>query len=43
MITTDRISAFDVIMQEAIPEKGMVLNQMSNFGLLIWLMSSPII
>ena len=31
MITTDRISAFDVIMQEAIPEKGMVLNQMSNF------------
>ena len=31
MITTDRISAFDVIMQEGIPEKGMVLNQMSNF------------
>jgi phosphoribosylaminoimidazole-succinocarboxamide synthase len=31
MITTDRISAFDVVMQEAIPEKGMVLNQMSNF------------
>ena len=31
MITSDRISAFDVVMQEAIPEKGMVLNQMSNF------------
>jgi phosphoribosylaminoimidazole-succinocarboxamide synthase len=31
MITTDRISAFDVVMQEAIPEKGIVLNQMSNF------------
>jgi len=31
MITTDRISAFDVVMQEAIPEKGVVLNQMSNF------------
>lgn len=31
MITTDRISAFDVIMQEPIPEKGVVLNQMSNF------------
>ncbi len=30
MITSDRISAFDVVMQEAIPEKGMVLNQMSN-------------
>ncbi len=31
MITTDRISAFDVVMQEPIPEKGVVLNQMSNF------------
>ncbi len=31
MITSDRISAFDVVMQEAIPEKGIVLNQMSNF------------
>jgi len=31
MITSDRISAFDVIMQEAIPEKGILLNQMSNF------------
>ena len=31
MITSDRISAFDVVMQEAIPQKGIVLNQMSNF------------
>lgn len=31
MITSDRISAFDVIMQEAIPQKGVLLNQMSNF------------
>lgn len=31
MITSDRISAFDVVMQEPIPEKGIVLNQMSNF------------
>jgi phosphoribosylaminoimidazole-succinocarboxamide synthase len=31
MITSDRISAFDVVMQESIPEKGVVLNQMSNF------------
>lgn len=31
MVTTDRLSAFDVIMQDAIPEKGKVLNQMANF------------
>ena len=31
MVTTDRLSAFDVIMQEAIPGKGIVLNQMANF------------
>ena len=31
MITTDRLSAFDVVMNEPIPEKGKVLNQMSNF------------
>jgi len=31
MITTDRLSAFDVIMQEPIPGKGIVLNQMANF------------
>lgn len=31
MITTDRISAFDVVMTEAIPAKGKVLNQMATF------------
>lgn len=31
MITTDRLSAFDVVMNEPIPSKGKVLNQMSNF------------
>ena len=31
MITTDRLSAFDVVMAEPIPGKGRVLNQMSNF------------
>ena len=31
MITTDRLSEFDVVMNEPIPDKGRVLNQMSNF------------
>jgi phosphoribosylaminoimidazole-succinocarboxamide synthase len=31
IITTDRISAFDVIMNEGIPYKGIVLNQLSLF------------
>ncbi len=31
MITTDRLSAFDVIMGQPIPEKGIVLNRMANF------------
>ena len=31
MVTTDRLSAFDVVMQEQIPGKGIVLNQMANF------------
>jgi phosphoribosylaminoimidazole-succinocarboxamide synthase len=31
IVTTDRISAFDVIMNEAIPEKGFVLTQISAF------------
>jgi len=31
MITTDRLSAFDVVMGEPSPEKGVVLNQMANF------------
>ncbi|MGL4768377.1 MAG: phosphoribosylaminoimidazolesuccinocarboxamide synthase [Formosimonas sp.] len=31
MVTTDRLSAFDVVMNEPIADKGRVLNQMSNF------------
>jgi phosphoribosylaminoimidazole-succinocarboxamide synthase len=31
IVTTDRISAFDVIMNEGIPDKGYVLNQISIF------------
>ena len=31
IVTTDRLSAFDVVMTEPIPAKGKVLNQMSNF------------
>ncbi|MFC3107232.1 phosphoribosylaminoimidazolesuccinocarboxamide synthase [Undibacterium arcticum] len=31
IVTTDRLSAFDVVMNEPIPTKGKVLNQMSNF------------
>jgi phosphoribosylaminoimidazole-succinocarboxamide synthase len=31
IVTTDRISAFDVIMANGIPDKGRVLNQMSAF------------
>jgi phosphoribosylaminoimidazole-succinocarboxamide synthase len=31
MVTTDRLSAFDVVMGEPIPGKGIVLNQMANF------------
>jgi len=31
MITTDRLSAFDVVMGQPIPDKGIVLNQMANF------------
>jgi phosphoribosylaminoimidazole-succinocarboxamide synthase len=31
IITSDRISAFDVIMREPIPGKGQVLNAMSNY------------
>ncbi len=31
MVTTDRLSAFDVVMAEPIPDKGKVLNQMANF------------
>ncbi len=31
VISTDRISAFDVIMDEGIPGKGVVLNQLAAF------------
>ena len=31
MVTTDRLSAFDVILPDPIPDKGRVLNQISNF------------
>lgn len=31
IVTTDRLSAFDVVMGEPIPGKGRVLNQMANF------------
>ena len=31
MVTTDRISAFDVILPDPVPEKGIILNQISLF------------
>ncbi|HEY1608899.1 MAG TPA: phosphoribosylaminoimidazolesuccinocarboxamide synthase [Paraburkholderia sp.] len=31
IVTTDRLSAFDVVMGEPIPRKGQVLNQMADF------------
>lgn len=31
IVSTDRLSAFDVIMKEGIPHKGKVLNRISNF------------
>ncbi len=31
IVTSDRLSAFDVVLNEAIPDKGKVLNQMSDF------------
>ena len=31
IVTTDRLSAFDVVMRQPIPDKGKVLNAMSNF------------
>src|SRR5690625_1088271 len=32
IVVTDRISAFDHIMRQAIPYKGQILNQLSEFG-----------
>ena len=31
LVATDRLSAFDVVMAEPIPDKGKVLTQISNF------------
>ncbi len=31
IVTTDRLSAFDVILTDPIPGKGIVLNEVSNF------------
>ncbi len=31
MVTTDRLSAFDVVLPDTIPDKGKVLNQISSF------------
>jgi phosphoribosylaminoimidazole-succinocarboxamide synthase len=31
IVTTDRISAYDVILDDIIPDKGLVLNKLSNF------------
>jgi phosphoribosylaminoimidazole-succinocarboxamide synthase len=48
MVATDRISAFDVILPEAIPDKGRVLNQIAAFNLKAtrelvpnWVISTP--
>jgi len=32
ILVTDRISAFDFIMRQAIPFKGQILNQLAEFG-----------
>ena len=31
IVTTDRLSAFDVVLPDPIPGKGIILNQTSNF------------
>src|SRR3954452_19182582 len=31
IVTSDRLSAFDVVLSDPIPDKGKVLNQMANF------------
>ncbi len=48
MVATDRISAFDVILPKAIPDKGRVLNQIAAFNLAVtksivpnWVISAP--
>ena len=37
MVASDRLSAFDVILDDPIPGKGEILTQISNFGLKNWL------
>src|SRR2546430_6830512 len=32
MVTSDRLSAFDVVLSDPIPDKGRVLNEMASFG-----------
>jgi len=48
MVATDRISAFDVILPKAIPDKGRVLNQVAAFNLAAtkdlvpnWVLATP--
>jgi phosphoribosylaminoimidazole-succinocarboxamide synthase len=48
MVATDRISAFDVVLPRAIPDKGRVLNQIAAFNLSAtkeivpnWVLSTP--
>ena len=48
MVATDRISAFDVVLPRAIPDKGRVLNQIAEFNLKAtrnsvpnWVLSTP--
>ncbi len=48
MVATDRISAFDVVLPKAIPDKGRVLNQIAAFNLNAtksivpnWVLSTP--
>src|SRR5579862_4721562 len=31
IVSTDRVSAFDVVLSPGIPDKGKILNQLSNF------------
>ena len=35
LVATDRISAFDVVMTTGIPEKGKILTQISDSGLIL--------
>lgn len=39
IVVTDRISAFDYVLDPAVPEKGNVLNRLQRF--LVWLDEGP--